>query len=461
MSFFSNLFKSAPPENALMLREAPQAQAPGVPSSTMPPEEKVTGADYQERIVSVRGPEMACSVSAVYRATKLLADTMGVMPVQYQKKDFEGGNFVQDMRGLGKRINYLLQEEPNPIMTATDMWKLVDINRTMLGNGFVYIERDEFGFPLHLYLVKQCGYNINTATYASIVYLTDQGYMTKTNVPAADVMHFPNTFRYPNGWGISTLQYAYETLTLNKTLRSQALETAAKGGRVKGIISEKQPAQGQGTLAFGLLNPEQVSNTAKEMQRKFYSGQDIVSMHGLESFQNLSMTAQDMQMFEQLGLTYDDVARFWGVPRPLLMLDTNSHYNDYQNATMEFHTRTILPQKTANEKEIARKLIPKPDNDPLKYYGFYRIHICEDPLMVMDPERRAKVAQLKMQAGLCTVNEARRDFDMPAVEDGDVPMASANLMTLKALIAKSDASTTLKPGNYTVGEPPKDGEETA
>jgi hypothetical protein len=29
-------------------------------------------------------------------------------------------------------------------------------------------------------------------------------------------------------------------------------------------------------------------------------------------------------------------------------------------------------------------------------------------------------------------------------------MASANLMTLKALIAKSDAATELKPGNYTV-----------
>jgi hypothetical protein len=43
---------------------------------------------------------------------------------------------------------------------------------------------------------------------------------------------------------------------------------------------------------------------------------------------------------------------------------------------------------------------------------------------------------------------------MPAVEDGDVPMASANLMTLKALIAKSDASTQLKPGTYTVGEEP-------
>ncbi len=451
MSFFSNLFKAATPENALMLREAPQT--PGVPSSTMPPEPpKVEGGDYQERIVAVRSPESACSVSAVYRAITLRGDTMSVMPVQYRKKDFERDNFVQDMRGLGKRINYLLQEEANPIMTAPDLWNLVELNRTLTGNGFVYIERDEFGFPLYLWLIKQCGYNINNATYASIVFLTDKGYRTEVNVPTSDVLFFPNNFRYPNGFGKSTLLYAFEALTLNRTLRSQALDTAAKGGRIKGIISEKQPRQGVGTLAYGLLNQGEVQKTAQEMQKKFYSGHDIVSMHGLESFQNLSMTAQDMQMLEQLGITYDDVARYWGVPRPLLMLDTNSHYNDYQNATMEFHTRTILPLKNRNEKEIARKLIPRPENNPLKNYGNYDIHICEDPLMVMDPERRAKVAQLKMQAGLCTVNEARRDFDMPAVEDGDVPMASANLMTLKALIAKSDASTLLKPGTYTVGE---------
>jgi HK97 family phage portal protein len=433
----------------------PPSGVPGVPSSTVEQVPKVEGGDYMERIVPARSPEAACSVSAVYRAISLRADTMGTMPVQYRKKDFEGGNFVQDMRGLGKRINYMFQTEANPIMTAPDLWNLVEINRTVTGNGFVYIERDEYGFPLYLWLIRECGYNTVNNTYASIVYLTDHGYETKVNVPSSDVLHFPNTFRYPNGLGKSTLIYAFEALTLNRTLRSQALDTAAKGGRIKGIISEKQAAVPQGTLSYGLLNPNEVQKTAQEMQKKFYSGHDIVSMHGLESFQNLSMTAQDMQMLEQLGITYDDVARYWGVPRPLLMLDTNSHYNDYQNATMEFHTRTILPLKNRNEKEISRKVIG------FKDYGVRDIHICEDPLMAMDPERRAKVALEKMQAGLCTVNEARRDFDMPAVEDGDVPMASANLMTLKALIAKSDASTQLKPGSYTVGEPPKEGEETA
>jgi len=444
--FLANFFRK---------RETTQATpTPGVPNSTTPSEpQKPQGADYMERIAYTRSPQQALLVAVVYQAVRLRSDVMSVMPVQYQKKDFEGGNFVQDMRGVGKRINYLLQEEPNPIMTAADMWRLVEINRLIYGNAFVYIERDVFGVPSQLWLVKECGYNVENATYASIVYLTDHGYVTKINVPSSEVMHFPNTFRYPNGWGIPTLQYANETLALNRTIKQQSLETAAKGGRIKGIISEKQPTQGQGTLAFGLLNQGEVQKTAQEMQKMFYSGHDIVSMHGMEDFKNLSMTSQDMQMFEQLGGTNDDAARFFGTPRPLVMLDTNSHYNDYQNATMEFHSRTILPQKNGNEKEIARKLIG------MKDYGVRRIHICEDPLMVMDPERRAKVALMKLQAGIATPNEIRRDFDMPAVENGDEPMASANLMTLKALIAKSDASTQLKPGTYTVGEDEKGGSE--
>lgn len=436
-NFFVNMFRK---------REAPTPPTPGVPSSTMPSEpSKVQGGDYAERIAYVRGPEQALVVGAVYRAVNLRADTMSVMPVQYQNRDFEKGNFYTDMRGLGKRMNYLLQEEPNPIMSASDMWKLVEINRLFFGNSFVYIERDEFGFPMHLWLVKTGGYNIATGTYSSIVYLTDHDYVTLVNVPREDVLHFPNTFRYGNYiWGIPTLQYAIETLSLNRTLRQQALETAAKGGRVKLIIGEEKPANAGGTLAYGLLNKNQMDEYAQELQKKMYSGHDILAIRGLDKIQNISMTSAEMQMFEQMGATNDDVARFFGVPRPLLMLDTNSHYNDYQNATMEFHTRTILPQKTGNEKEIARKLIGFRD------YGVRRIHICEKPLLAMDPERQAKVDQMNLQTGAMTVNEIRAGHDMPTVENGDEPMASANLLTLKALIAKSEGATTLEPGNYTV-----------
>ena len=445
-NIFANLFRFR------QKREIMPTPASGVPTTSTEQGAKVTGGSFSERIVYANSPQLALTVSAVYRATELRAKTLGVMPVQYQKKDSEKGNFVTDMRGLGKRINYLLQEEPNPIMTASSLWELVTINRLMTGNGFVYIERDPMGFPLHLWLVRLGSYDIITGRY-NISYLSDNDYVVKVNVPREDVLHFPNTFRMQNGfWGVSTIQYAAETLSLNKTLKNQNLETAAKGGRVKLIIGEEKPASGQGTLAFGMFNKDTMDDYAKELQQKMYAGQDILAIRGLDKVQPISMSAAEMQAVESMGLSYDDVARFWGTPRPLLMLDTNSHYNDYQNATMEYHTRTILPDKTDMEKEIFRKLIGWQD------YGFRRIHICEKPLLAMDPERQAKVDQLLLQNGTKTPNEIRQEHDMPAVENGGTPLASANLMTLDALIAKSEAATTLKPGNYTVAEPAKEGE---
>ena len=445
----------------------PQQQAKaGIPASTDPnhptnqQQKQDGGGSFEERIVSARHPRVALTVSAVYRAVELRAKTIGQMQMQYQVRDREGGNFVMDVTkprqnqvSFGTRLNYLLQVEPNPMMSAQSLWEQVTVNRLMLGNGFVYIERDELGEPKYLWLAECGGYNLGTNTYV-ITYMGDKGIVKNKIAPREDVLHFPNTYRERNGfWGLSTLRFAFDTLSLIKTEGRLALETAAKGGRIKGIISEKQPQQGVGTLAYGLLNQSEVGKTAQEMQRKFYSGEDIVSMHGLEQFQNLSLSAQDMQMIELLGMSHDDVARFYATPRPLLMMDTNSHYTTYTNATMEYLSRTIAPDGAEMEAECFRKLLNIYD------FGQHRFHLCEQPLLRMDKETQAKIDSYHLQNGW-TFNEVRAEHDLPAVEGGDEPMGSANLMTLKALMAKADAATQLKPGNYTVGEPPKEGKET-
>ena len=400
----------------------------GVPTSTTSPSDNPStgpsaGGSYLARIVPARNPQVALTVSAVYRATELRAKTIGQMPVQYQRKDAAHGNYTTWMQGFGKHMNYLLQEEPNPIMSATSLWEQVTINRLQSGNGFVYVERDVFGDPVHLWLAICGGYNQAEGTY-TLAYLGPNGIVELGNVLRENVLHFPNTFRYMQGfWGIPTLQYAVETLSLIKTQKQQSLENAAKGGRVKLLIGEEKPQSNPGTLAYGLYDKGQMQKYAREVNEQIYE-QDVVALRGLEKVQNISMTAQDMQSVEQLNIGLDDVARFWGTPRPLLMLDTNSHYNDYQNATMEYLQRTIAPDKTEMEKEICRKLLGE------KYYGARRIHVCEKPLLAMDQERQAKVDQLNLQSGARTVNEIRAEHDMPAVEGGDTVYISTNLAEL-------------------------------
>ena len=436
-------------------REIGGTAVPGIPSTTDPnhptnQDSKVGGGSFEERIVTARSPRVALTVSAVYRAVELRAKTIGQMQMQYQVKDREGGNFVMDVTkprqnqvSFGTRLNYLLQVEPNPMMSAQSMWEQVTINRLMLGNGFIYIERDELGDPKYLWLAECGGYVMGTQTY-TISYMSDRGIVKNKIVPASDILHFPNTYRERNGfWGISTLKFAFDTLSLIKTEGQLALETAAKGGRVKGFISEEKPTQGAGTLAAGLFSKGSTDDYAKEINQKIYQ-QDIVSLRGLEKFQNVSLTAQDMQMMELLGMSQDDVSRFFATPRPLLMMDTNSHYTTYTNATMEYLSRTIAPDGAEMEAECFRKFLSIYD------FGQHRFHLCEQPLLRMDKETQAKVDMLNLETGAKTINEIRAEHDMPAVENGDEPMASANLMTLKALIAKSDAATQLKPGTYTV-----------
>ena len=456
MNSFSrfNGFQRAAVSQPVMVREAASSNGtPGTITTTDPKAAENQGTatgSFADRNKHVLTPQAALTVPAVYRAVGLIAKTEGQFMLQYQIIDEKGGNFVPEMGAVGskyitygRQLNYLLQVRPNPMMTASAFMQGLVISKLQNGNGIAYIERDDRGWPVALWLCFGAGYNEANGTYR-VQYYTRRGIMNIDAVEASDVIHIPNTYKMTNGWGISTLHYAFDTLSLIKTETNQALETAAKGGRVKLIIGEEKPAQGAGTLSFGLLNKEQIDSYAKELNTKMYQ-QDVVGIRGLSALHNISMSAQDQQMIEVLGMGINDVCRFYGVQRPLLMEDTNSHYTTYQNARMELLQWTIQPDITEIEQEFNSKLLNQYD------FGMRRFHMCEQPLMRLDKEAQAKVDQIMLQTGASTINEIRQQYDRPAVENGDEPLASANLMTLKALIAKSEGATELKPDAYAEG----------
>jgi len=389
---------------------------------------------FAEKIIRVRNPQVALTVSAVYRAIELRAKTEAQFAIQYQRLNGAGGNFIPDMWGHAGKLNYLLQVEPNPLSTAASLIEQVVIHRLTKGNAFVYIERNDIGDPVALWLAECGGYNEINGTY-TITYLGENGVRFKVDAPRKDVLHFANTFRrYDGFWGISTLQYAFDTLSLIKTEGNQALETAAKGGRMKVFLSEQQATPGYTPISGGLYDPKQVNSYADEINAKVYQ-QDVIGIRALDKVTPYSMTAQDMQMIEMLNMGQDDVARFFGTPRPMLMLDTNSHYTTYTNATLEYLQRTVQPDIIEMEQEFNRKLLYRED------YGKRRIHLCEQPLLRLDKEAQAKVDKMQLETGAATVNEIRQQYDRPAVANGDIVYVSTNLAELGSEKLRSGSST--------------------
>ena len=399
----------------------PASTAPATPATGQQNDEVKT-ASYEENVVRVTRPNQSLTISAVYRAVELKAKTIGQMEMQYQRKDSQGGNFVPSMYGEGRILNWLLQKRANPLMTGSELFQQMSINRELMGNAFVYIERDDREVPVNLWLAWCGGFNPMNNTY-TLTYNTEYGMRTRFQEPAENVIHWRNTFRHPDGYmGIPTHIYAIQTLSQIATQKQLATETAAKGGRMKLLIGEEKQVTPGGTFTAGQFSKDAMQKYADELNDRIYV-KDVTALHGLDKVINISMTSQDMQMFEMLGFSMDDCARYYGTPRPLLMLDTNSHYNDYTNATMEYLQRTIAPLARELEDLFYNKFLDVGD------FGNRRFHMCELPLLRMDLEKQAKVDQLHLQMGW-TVNEIRNQYDMPAIENGDIPYVSTNLARL-------------------------------
>ena len=411
----------------LFKREA----VPGVPSTTDPNDasnQPPKTANWEANVVNPRGNK-SLMVPAWYRGVSLIMQTMGQMVTQYQRINKEGGNFVEDRYGMNRDLNYLLQVRPNPLMTASQLQEQIEYRKIYFGNALVYIERNDYGDVKYLWLCTGGGYDPINDTY-SITYNGLHGPSIHAVVPSRNILHFKNVFMTQDFyWGLPTLEFAMKALQIAATADEQTLQDVAKGGRHKILLQEQTPTQNGGTR--GRANPSELRKTAKRFGEDWATGDAVVLDNTMEP-KIISQTARDLELLESRGFSVSDLARILGVPRIMMMEDAGSSYKMPEHATQEFMLRTIQPRIREWEDELNSKLLTAED------FGKRRIHVCELALKRLDAKGQAEVDKLQLETGATTVNEIRAKYDRPAVENGDEPMASANLMTLKALMAKGE-----------------------
>ena len=438
----------------LRRREATPTTIPGVPSTTDPNDpsnQPVASGNWEANVVRPYGKQ-SLIVPAWYCGVRRIMQTMGQMVVQYQRKNKEGGNFVEDNWGQNGKLNYLLQVRPNPLMTASQMQEQIEYRKIYFGNAFVYIERNEYGDPQELWLCTGGGYNPLTDMY-TITYNGIRGPVVRMQTSSRNVLHFKNVFLTDDYYmGIPTLDFAFKSLQISATADEQALQDVAKGGRHKILLQEQAPTQGGGTR--GRANPQELRKTAKRFGEDWAAG-DVVVLDNVMNPTLVSQTSQQLQLLEQRGFQVSEIARILGVPRIMMMEDAGSSYKMPEYAMQEFLLGTIQPRIRQHEDELNAKLLTAED------FGKRRIHVCELPLRRLDAKGQAEIDKLHLETGVNTVNELRNQYDLPSVPDGDEPMASANLMTLKALMAKgAEAQIGGRPATQpNSGEGAEEGEE--
>lgn len=409
--------------------------APGVPSSTNPVEPATTGGNWEANVIRPIGRN-SLLVPAWCRGVSLIMQTMGQMVVQWQRMNGEGGNFIEDRYGLGRKLNYLLQVRPNPLMTASEMQEQIEFRKIYWGNAFVYIQRDYLGDPESLWLCTGGGYDPITDTY-NLTYNGLNGPSINVNVPSRDVLHFKNVFLTEDMYmGIPMIWVAMNTLALAATGGEQTLQDLGKGGKMKLILGEQKNGS-LPPIANGLFDKERMNNYAKEIQDKLYTN-DVVSIRGLDKVQVISQTSQQLQLLENRGFEVAEIARILGIPRIMMMEEQGSNYKMPEHATQEFLLRTIQPRIRKHEDELNSKLLRPED------FGRRRIHVCELALRRLDAKGQAEIDKMHLETGW-SVNELRSQYDLPNIPNGDAHYISTNLAEVGSQKLRTNGVEESKP----------------
>ena len=392
--------------------------AQGVPSSTSPASSSaqiVGSGDWKSQVITPTGKK-SLVVPAWYRGVSLIMQTMGQMRIQYQRMNGEGGNFIEDRYGDARRLNWLLQVRPNPLMTASQMQEQIEFRKIYYGNAYVYIERNASGWPLALWLCTGGGYNPLTDTY-QLTYNRDNHPAVFIEAKSEDVLHFKNIFMTDDYFmGIPTIVYAMKTLSIAATADEQALKDMAKGGKHKVILQEeKQPSLG----TRGRADKKQLKQVTQDFASD-WNGGDFILLDNVAEAKVISQTAAELRLLESRGFEVNDIARILGIPRIMMMEDQGASYKMPEHATQEFLLRTIQPRIRSCEDEYNSKLLSEYD------FGKRRIHVCELALRRLDAKGQAEIDKLHLEAGW-SVNELRNQYDLPNIPEGDAHYVSTNL----------------------------------
>lgn len=362
----------------------------------------------------------ALNVSTAFRCINLLSDSVANLPLQVMR--YKDGIFVEDREDY---LHYLLNVQPCSSMSAFDFWK--QTIQYLLTKGNAYIVPMYIGLDLdRLVLVDPTcvAHDTNNDIYT----INDSVNGVSGTFKEEEIIHIKN-YSYDGKNGISTLSFAKLTTDIALSGDNETLNRFANGGNVRGIVSNDTSVRG-----FGEYQDSELGKTADDMDSKFRSGKRIVSLPGQVQFNSLSLSSTDMQFLETRKFTAIEVCRFFGVHPSFVFADVSNNYKSAEMANVAFLSNTLNPLLRKIEIELHRKLI-SPALCCKRKFQFDR-----KGLYACDLESKVRYINQTIASGIYTVNEWRKEENMPSVEGGDRVLVSANLKSINEFNTKIDES---------------------
>ena len=358
----------------------------------------------------------AIKLSTVYRCINLLSDSIASLPINpYTYKD--NWKYINYDDGLYNILNV----QPNAFMSAFTFKKMLVVSMLTKGNAYILIDRNNTGKVKTLSLLNADFVTVevikNDIKYHNLI--------TGDIYDKSQIIHLLN-YTVDGIVGISTIEYASDSLGIAYANESHASNFWKSGGNMSGILRPvagasmtKPQAVAAKAALVGQLNAD-LGGTSNSI---------VVLGDGLE-YQAITVSPKDSQLLESRQFNVIEICRFFNVP-PSLAFSESGKFSTAEQQSLDFLNNSLTPLMEKIESEMFRKLyLPSEWNTS-------ELKFDVENLMRLDAVSRADYYSKLFQIGAITSNEIREKINGGyPVKGGNRAFIQVNLQPTDALISE-------------------------
>lgn len=295
----------------------------------------------------VVNPQTAMQSAAVYSCVQVLAQSIGVLPLNLYTKSTGGAIQTADKHPLFS----ILHDQPNEWQTSVEFFEMLVMSLCLRGNAFAYVNRTRSGvvvelLPLHPDMVRVEMLNGFKLQYQ--VTLPDGTF--KMMAPG-EIFHVRGLTM--NGWmGISPIAYARESIGLALATEKFGGQLFRNGAKMGGVLEHP-----------GKLSKE-AYDRVKDSFDAATSGENAHKTALLEEgmkFSPISMSADDSQFLETRKYQRSEIAAIFRVPPHKIGDLERATFSNIEQQSLDFINDALMPLCNRIEKAIKRDLFTPQD----------------------------------------------------------------------------------------------------
>ena len=357
----------------------------------------------------------------VYAAIKVRQDAIARLPLRVMRhtsttrtrdahaSNSAGSGHTSRARAGGEPVGadhplQRLLDFPNPFWSRSDLWRATETYLSLWGSAFWGLERDEHGRITEILPLRPDKMRVipHPQRYIKGFVYIGAGSELVPYLPE-DVVWMRYFNPLDEFAGLSPIAPLRQSADMGMDAL-RANRKLLQNDSTPGLIIEME----------GFPTDAEVSEFYERWESRF-RGVDKTRRPALLSpgmkASNLGFSPRDMEYIESLRWSLEDVTRVFGVPKVMIGDLENTTFSNFNTARRLFWEDTVAAQVAFYQEALQQCLLPHFGDDALTV----EFDLSGVEALKESEENKAKRRSIYVKAGIMTIDEVRREMNLPPV----------------------------------------------